>query len=58
MHAVQRTADVAGGIPDGALRADASGELVAAVTMCDVPWDPSEGQYTSTATSGGEHGFH
>ena len=29
-----------------------------AVTTCDVPWDPSEGQYTSTATSGGEHGFH
>ena len=30
----------------------------AAVTMCEVPWDPSDGQYTSTATSGGEHGFH
>src|SRR5262249_3459608 len=30
----------------------------AAVTTCVVPCDPSVGQYTSTAASGGEQGFH
>src|SRR5262249_61904304 len=32
--------------------------LSAAETTCVVPCEPSPGQYTSTATSGGEHGFH